>query len=1135
MNPYNMYIAASAGSGKTYQLVNRFIALLCIQKLSRQPIEVSKLMAITFTRKAAGEFKSRILSSLAQASSSPEEAQEFWAQRIDPCLRQFEPNYEVPSQPQAIFLSLLRSVMEQFGQLQLSTIDSLLERMMRGLSPELGISAISIIDPLEEELYRRKALSASYLSTQSEDEMSRLADIFNESQSSDGALSSPDRSLMSLIKEHHQSYIKSPKALWGGKAELMTEEELAVFGLSPDDIRTSLSEAEYEASISTLKSLLLQVETVFPKPSPIKDNKEYCTIGDYPLEIAIPPRSRSSYRNAFINLAQSLCQKQGDIVLPKPNKFILNPTLESMEHEYYPAYWHRCHQHGVDINAVVQTRQSRQWQQILNRTHAIAQIVQNFEDCYNQEVRQTGALGFADIANLIQNRADETTLEKLQERIDLSIAHWMLDEFQDTSHQQYQILLNLLQSRSQGGDEGCVFMVGDTKQSIYQFRGGDPEIFIKARQEIFGISDQNAKDSKQTMSLNKSYRSAPEVLELSNMLFSPDTFPNIAEKSLPASRAQWERFQYTQHVSNKTELKGCAEIWQLQKAGKDFCEPDWSQDDILMHSIAAKLAEFRPSGCTSPPSCAILVSTRSQGKKAQEFLLAHQAEYGFEGPVLLNAKKQVGVDSVLGLALIQFFSWLNTPGDKRSLGLLKLSPLWLRIEQMGGGPAWSPLRELWSNKGCTAVLNKLFEKDEPQLITNDYLRQRKKIWLETAAQFDSLGGNISAWITHMRALEKAEESQGNEVTIMTIHQSKGLEFDCVFIPIFGKTSPFIDLTKINLLTKTNAQGQDLAVLLRPAKSLSQSYPKFEQCMLEPRLVNEEVGGYCRLYVAITRAKLASYIMLPPPPKEESKSESFNTLLHKLSEQQPAPTVNTQIMHPDGVTPLADCTLRLGDTAWYQHREQKQAVPKAVEVEPDYNYHFTSLPRSTPSGLDRDRTQDVEEIPTAKSYPLSESKGAAFGSLVHGLFEQVSWLGDPLPDWSGVDATAVATIDKSLRSPTWAPYFTRPEGAHQLYREQNIECILNGNWVSGQIDRMVVRYAQGLDKPASSAHIIDFKTDANLGEAEGKAHYRAQMQAYRSMVALAFDLSPEQVRVTLLHCPAYGEPEAWDFHELDWQS
>ncbi len=1132
-NPFNMYIAASAGSGKTYQLVNRFIGLLCMQYLRDHKIEVKRLMAITFTRKAAAEFKSRILSSLAQASASPEAAAEFWDERVDVTLRQFAANYQRPNHPQAIFLSILRDVMAQFGQLQLSTIDSLLERMLRGLEPELGISNIRIMDPIEETMYRRKTLNASYLKNQSLEDMSNLADSFSDSQKSDGAMSSPDRALMELIKDHHKNYIKSPDALWGGRSAEMSDAQLAEFGLSRADVTSCLSEDAHREMIERLRGLLAHEQEFFPAPTEVKEQKNCYTVGNHPMEINMSKVNQKSYRKYFTTFAHSLCQLNDDLMLPKKNKFYVNPSLAAMESEYYPAYWDICRQNDVNLNALSQSHDGWRWQQVLMRTQSIAHIIESFERTYEQEVRQSGTMGFDDIANLIQNRVEEFSLAKLQERIDLNIEHWMLDEFQDTSHQQYAILLNLLHSRSQLGDDGSVFMVGDTKQSIYQFRGGDPEIFIKARDFLVDESDQLGEESSQCMSLNKSYRSAPEVLELSNMLFGADCFAKLASLSLPASREQWAKFNYKEHLSNRPDLRGCAEIWQMLPGGKNFALPEYGSDDILLHGIAAKLAQLRPKDSVNPPSCAILVRSNNNGKKTQERLLELQDIYGFEGPIMLNAKKQVGMDSLLGVALIEFFCWLNTPGDKHSLKLLQLSPLWQRIEELGGLNSWASLRELWTNKGCYALLLLLFDGAEFLLVTNDFLHQRKKIWLEEASRFDAVGGNLSEWITHMRELVKNEQSQGNEISIMTIHQAKGLEFDFVFFPVFSPCKAFTDLTTAKLLTRRDAEGQDLSVILRPSKALHERYPNFEKCMLEPRFVNEELGGYCQLYVAITRAKMASYIMLPPPSKDP-KEESFATLLHKLSEQLPAPSDKDELHHHDGETLLAQCTLRLGDTEWYlQRREPREAEEPAAMLEPVLDYRFRSLPRSTPSGLDRDRQQDDAAPLMPRLYPLSEGKGAAFGSLVHGLFEQVSWLGEPLPEGADVDELALSTITRALRSAAWEPYFRRPEAEFTLYREQNIECIIKGQWVSGQIDRMLVCYDHGRQAGASSAHIMDFKTDANLTEAAGKDHYRAQMRAYRLMVAQAFGLNLHEVTVSLLHCPAEGEPAAWSFAEDEW--
>ncbi len=504
----------------------------------------------------------------------------------------------------------------------------------------------------------------------------------------------------------------------------------------------------------------------------------------------------------------------------------------------------------------------------------------------------------------------------------------------------------------------------------------------------------------------------------------------------------------------------------------------------------------------------------------------------------------------MGIALMHLFRWLNSPGDEKSLSMLKLTPLWQRILDMSQGQdCWLQLRSILEAGGYSHLLKEIMKDLQSMMWHNEFLRQRWKTWLDQAALFDQSSHSISEWLQYMEKLMVREEPQGNAIRIMTIHKAKGLEFDMVLLPFAQRTRVMAEYHRQKLITRKADNGQVLCTTLPPRRQLVYATPHFEQNMVIPQLASEEFAGFCKLYVAMTRAKKACHILLPCGAKSPSTAsgESLVSLLRTSIDNAPKYACGgsddryMKIVANEGTT-VAQCLLRIGDPEWYGPEDFRFIFENKVQEKsktimyPEWmmgDYRFRSLPRSTPSSIDKDRRHDDTEPAPLTMRPLQENTGAQFGTLVHELLQEASWLDEGLPEWDKSEPRAIATATRALNSAAWAPYFTRPSGDCQLYRDQNIEALLDGRWVSGQIDRMVVHYADGLSRPATSAHIMDFKTDANLGEKEGKEHYRAQMQAYRSMVALAFDLAPEQLRVTLLHCPAYGEPEAWDFTENDW--
>jgi ATP-dependent helicase/nuclease subunit A len=137
----NEMILASAGSGKTWQLTNRFIALMAQQLLAGQEVTPERIVAVTFTRKAAGEFFDSILVKLAKAASDPKFAKtlvgdesidpEVANDPLRPIMRELTPDH---------FRTLLRVFISRMPRLFLGTLDSFFSAILRSFPAEFGLA-----------------------------------------------------------------------------------------------------------------------------------------------------------------------------------------------------------------------------------------------------------------------------------------------------------------------------------------------------------------------------------------------------------------------------------------------------------------------------------------------------------------------------------------------------------------------------------------------------------------------------------------------------------------------------------------------------------------------------------------------------------------------------------------------------------------------------------------------------------------------------------------------------------------------------------------------------------------------------------------------------------------------------------
>lgn len=1091
----NMYISASAGSGKTYRLVNRFLALLCLQKLERGT-DVSRIIAITFTRKAAGEFRERILSALAEGALDSAAAASLWHQRLLPTISDpahgMMPGREItlPDTPEVFFRDLLTDVMRQFPKLNLGTIDSLFHNMVSALAYELGLSRFDNLSNEKEEIARRKALHNAYRLA---DNTPELSDAIQESLPNESTLSRLDTYLQRLVADYHREALDSAPEAWGDRNGELTEQAMVDFHATREELTLGISEESFLRQVNVMQEIL---DVDF---AGVRGSKG---IGDY-------IRALASF----------------------------NGQLKAGGSKVWREFFDACRSAGIHVEEMEHTRRALIWKKLLQRTDALRRLLDAYEKGYDREVRSHGLFTFDDVPRLLAGHSNAECVARLCERTDASLEHWLLDEFQDTAQNQYRILQDMLQARAQGEDEGSVLMVGDAKQSIYRFRGGDPNLFLNSRGQLFGLkTGQNYPQGTEYSAeqhLNVSYRSARSVLDMANDLFLD--IDRTARCAAPKARETWKRLGYGAHLSAAGAEKrlgcGCAQVWQAAKVPQG----EGGRNDNVYRTIAHLLAQARPLG-SRRGTCAILVRTGKQGTDLENALNSLRAEFPFAGDLAVCNDKEVGHDSPLGQALLQLFCWMDNPADVKNLGLLRLSPLWR--PGVNEAERWEELNDILAAGGVSAVLESLMPRLRDILAVNDFLHLRMKIWVDEAAAFDAEGGTLSDWIARMRRVTHREEPQGDVIQIMTIHKAKGLEFDMVIIPLFSPAKKMADYRtdKVSLLCRKNEDDTPLALILPPPRDKGVVEGMAAQFLAQEWQADQEFAAFCELYVAVTRAKRATYVVHPHVEKaadfldpDKQDGESFLGMMIQLAAEHPAPAVPP-------TCDSATCTYALGEHEWWRHLPMVEDPPPTAPAsgKPAENYCFATLARHTPSSMDRDREcdDDSREAETALPAPvqreeprcLRDTGGASFGSTVHALFERIAWLapGEEVTFRPDDDARAVATVRQALANPTMACHFRRPACSSRLYREQNIEALSKGSWISGQIDRLVVEYEN--DRPVR-ARIYDYKTDAAIAPAALAENYRTQMSAYRKLICLAFHLPPAAVSVTLLHVSASAEPQA----------
>lgn len=577
----------------------------------------------------------------------------------------------------------------------------------------------------------------------------------------------------------------------------------------------------------------------------------------------------------------------------------------------------------------------------------------------------------------------------------------LIDEFQDTDPVQYSIFSTVYGD----GEDTCFFMIGDPKQAIYAFRGADIHTYLKAKKDA---------DPNQVYSLKNNYRSNPDMIRSVNEIFNaqPNSF------RLQGLDFEEAEFPETEDPKAKRLLKHGQEMVPLQFV--EFETDSTRKTDYipeLCMSVASEIVSLFQDGYfidnekVSPKDVAVLVRTREQASIIQEAL----RNRGIKS--VLNSRESVfrtveAEDLFLVLSAVHdpsFESLVRAAMSTRLLGF-KASDL---INLQKEVSEWEKillqfhhLNKFWNSSGISSVFEKMvldfdielnlaFGFDAERSITN--FHHLAELMKKEERERNLLPIGI---LNYMRERIDDEddpkdeeiirlESDAELVQIVTMHSSKGLQYPIVFCPFLHEGINISSNNKSKFF-RFHRDGKEVLDIgtTGDINSVNKEYYFEEQLQERIRLT----------YVALTRAESACFVHLVDS-KSINKS-SLNALITGLDGDL-VPEIKS-VAKGSKVIEYRKAVLhertysdpKIRNKKIYQlksfKRKDLQKYPRITSFSALSNSLKNTDEQYVYHGFDYDAlpVKDEREINELNIFSLT--KGAATGTLVHNIFESISF-------------------------------------------------------------------------------------------------------------------------------------------------
>lgn len=972
---------ASAGSGKTFTLAVEYISLLV-----KDPENYQHILAVTFTNKATQEMKMRILSQLYGIANSLQSSQQY-----------FNKVKEKTNMPDAVIRNNARAALtlliHRYNNFRILTIDAFFQQVLRNLAHELGQTANLRVDLNNEEITEKAVDQMIESLEKGQPVLQWISTYINNSIEDDngwniiGKIKAFGTNIFKDFYKAHEANLKE---------QLSNADDFKVYETTlrkrRNDIRKTFN-SKARSILSEIKNANLDI------PSNYRSG-----LYKYLTDSAIAPLTNKPLKAGVLkanespqNWTSSKCAKADKQQIQTLAAEVLSAQLSELI-AYNNDNWNEFQSIQLTLSHLSELR----------LLHAIADAVDNL-------TKDTNRFMLSNTQALLKELIADSDTPFIFERIGARLKHVMIDEFQDTSTiqwQNFQVLLAncMAQELSQN------LIVGDIKQSVYRWRQGDWGI-------LNNIEKSFAHQKIRLETLDYNYRSEKRIIDFNNAFWEQcvaNTAKEVAQDDAEKAEIVQKAYEDVAQKTHKTTENGFVKI---------SLYPSKSMKEAVLEELIETIKELFNNGYGGKNQSKIAILVRSKSN-IQDIVNALLQSFGNE--INIVSDEAFRLDASLSVNIIVSAMHLLThPDDVLTRGkLVKLynqevlkKPLTdtdllvsinesnnidtknidkkerrkLATEQQMAKlnsqlpPEYVANRELLLGLPIVDLVDKLFmlfgldqlEGQSSYICTlydtlNDFLKDH-------TADIDDF---INEWENSLSSKTiQSDEIEG--IRIMTIHKSKGLEFDNVIIPFCNWEME----KKGTLWCETKNKPAPYNKL--PLLPIDFSRDKLIGTVFEDDYKEEHfqniVDNLNLLYVAFTRASKNLFVFglrqgkttldnIAKGTPPGNRSYAIELALRQVSEQ----LQGSLLSFPDDIG--SEIHFEYGTLVPETHEKEHVVADNPFLIKPDK--HIVSIATYPQAATFKQSNKSIEFVKGEDVDPSDRTRYIKIGNVLHQLFSTI---------------------------------------------------------------------------------------------------------------------------------------------------